>query len=626
VYRDRLIILFLSVFTLWLWWPRVQQGLPYFYEEDEAHHFNRTVEMVKSGDLNPHYFHKPSLHFYLRIPAIALSFLNEVRNGRARKVEDIVTRDPAGIGGYAFSTSHPGVVKGARLVSVVCGLVVILSVYAILLMLTGKVWWSVYGSLLTLGAQLLYLYGAEVGVDIVTAACVLTCCVVTIWGRRGRANPYITGAVSSLLAGLAIGAKYNSAPVVLVPFYSMVQYRCNTWAGVIVKGLGFCLFVGLGFFCSTPYVVSSLPLFLNQVAYEVWHYGIAGHEGHMSEPGLAHFILYLKDLSFSYFGFGAVIFGLLGLLYLGWKREFLVVLFPVIYVWYMSDQRAHFIRNMVVIVPFLGIGAAYGLSALSSAVRTVAARILVCAIGGLMMMESYYHLFMSRSPGDTTPESRILAEQWLRSVEDNKGVRLALDSSLQFEPHLRLDRPGRTVNLEHTSLEQVFLNGFDGVLLAKAHRMEGALIAQEWSGVSETQRIVNNPWIGAVMFDAQWQIDHNTSLLALGQVLPMVGAREWTDFTGTEKWLWIQKRQARLPIVWPGTPVQLSVEVMTPWENQIMTINNQECQFGSVGEWQVCRIFADVPELQITIGKVGIVPGGGDTRVLGVALRGVTSF
>lgn len=622
MYRERVIVLFLAVFTVWLWWPRVEYGLPYFYEEDEAHHFNRTVEMVKSGDLNPHYFHKPSLHFYLRIPAIALSFLNEVRVGRAKKVDDIITRDPAGVGGYAFSTSHPGIVKAARLVSVVCGVVVVLCVYAILLCLTGNVWWGVYGALLTLGSTLLYQYGAEVGVDIVTAACVLACCAVAVWGK-GSAAPYRASCVSSLLAGLAIGAKYNSAPVVFIPFYSMVRCRCTTWPGTIVKWLRFCVLLGLGFLLSSPYVVSSLPLFLNQVAYEVWHYGIAGHEGHMSEPGLAHFLLYLKDLSFNYFGFGPVLLGLMGLVYLGWKGEFLAVLFPVIYLWYMSDQRAHFIRNMVVIVPFLGIGAAFGLSTLSAFVRSVALRNCVYAIGGLVVLQAYTQLFLSRAAGTIHAESRMQAAEWLRSVESSKGVvRLAIDSSLQFEPNLRLDLPGRAVKLENTSHEQLFLNGFDGVLVAQAHRVEGSAVVEQWSGGTDPQRIVQNPWIGAVMFDSAWQRDRDASLSALGQVLPVVGSPEWSDFSGTEQWLWVQKRRARLPVAFPGMPVPLWVSVMTPWEGQTMTIDGQPCHLGSVGEWSACRILIEGPSLEITIGKVGILPGGGDSRVLGVAIRG----
>lgn len=626
MYRERVIVMFLAIFTVWLWWPQVEYGLPYFYDEDEAHHFNRTVEMVKSGDLNPHYFHKPSLHFYLRIPAIALSFLNEVRAGRAKKVEDIVTRDPAGVGGYAFSTSHPGIVKAARLVSVVCGVVVILSVYAILLSLTGNVWWGVYGALLTLGSTLLYQYGAEVGVDIVTAACVLACCAVAVWGK-GSVAPYRAGAISSLLAGLAIGAKYNSAPVMLIPFYFLVRSGCSTWPVTIVKWLGFCVLLGLGFLVSSPYVVSSLPLFLNQIAYEVWHYGIAGHEGHMSEPGLAHFVLYLKDLCFSHFGFAPVVFGLIGLIYLGWQGEFLVVLFPVVYLWYMSDQRAHFIRNMVVIVPFLAIGAVYGLSrlnafVLSVFVRGLALRNIVYVIGGLVIVQPYTQLFLTRSAGNVHPETRIQATEWLRSMERSKGVRLAIDSSLQFEPSLRLDLPGRAVNLENTTQEQVFLNGFDGLLVAETHKLEGSAFLTQWSGETTPQRIVQNPWIGALMFDSAWQRDHDARISELSQVLPAVGSPEWSDFSGAEEWLWVQKRRARLSVAFPGRPVILWFFVMTPWEGQTMTIDGQPCHFGSVGTWSACRILARGPSLEITIGKVGILPGGGDPRVLGVALRG----
>jgi len=599
----------------------VQQGLPYFYEEDEAHHFNRTVEMVKSGDLNPHYFHKPSLHFYLRIPAIALSFLNEVREGRARKVDEIITRDPAGIGGYSFSSSHPGIVKGARLVSVACGLVTILSVYAILLSLTGSRLWSFYGAMLTLGSQLLFQYGAEVGVDIVTSACVLLCCAVAVWEER-HAYSYVSRCISSVLAGLAIGSKYNSAPVLLIPFYAMVRCRCSSWPEAILKGLGVCLFVGLGFLCSTPYAISSLPLFLNQLAYEVWHYGIAGHEGHMSDPGISHFIQYLGDLSFVNFGIGPVAIGMLGLLYLGLKGECLVFLFPIVYLLYMSDQRAHFMRNMVVVVPFLGIGAAYALSALSAAGHGKLLKYMVIAIGSLLIVESYYHLFISRMAGKAIPESRSLAAYWLRSVEAEKGVRIALDRSLQFEPNLRLDYPGRVVDLQDASLEQIFLNGFDGVLLGRGHRGDkAAALAEEWPGVLEPQRVVANPWIGALMFDSEWQKSHELELSEGGQVLPMVGAKEWSEFGGTENWRWIQKRRARLPIPLVRTPVTLSVEVMTPWPGQKMTIDNEECTFGDVGQWSSCRITAEVSELPITISRVGSIPGGGDPRVLGVALR-----
>ena len=83
-----------------VWWrPWIEGGLPYLYQEDEAHHHNRTVEMVKEGRFNPNYFLKPSLHFYLRMPVIAAGFLYEVSQGRVRKLEELKTRDPRGLAG-----------------------------------------------------------------------------------------------------------------------------------------------------------------------------------------------------------------------------------------------------------------------------------------------------------------------------------------------------------------------------------------------------------------------------------------------------------------------------------------------------------------------------------------------
>ena len=77
-------LFFLLFLAVWVRAPYVSKDLPYFYNEDEAHHFNRVVNMVKSGSFDPEYFHKPSLNFYLRMPVVAASFLWEVSKGRIR--------------------------------------------------------------------------------------------------------------------------------------------------------------------------------------------------------------------------------------------------------------------------------------------------------------------------------------------------------------------------------------------------------------------------------------------------------------------------------------------------------------------------------------------------------------
>lgn len=65
----------------WLRVPYVTRGMPFFYEQDEAHHFHRTVQMVKDGSFDPKYFNKPSLHFYLRMPVVAAAFIAAARDG-----------------------------------------------------------------------------------------------------------------------------------------------------------------------------------------------------------------------------------------------------------------------------------------------------------------------------------------------------------------------------------------------------------------------------------------------------------------------------------------------------------------------------------------------------------------
>ena len=98
----------------WLRVPYVTRGLPYFYEMDEAHHFQRTVQMVKEGSFDPKYFNKPSLHFYLRMPVVAVSFIVAARAGEIRRVDELATRKLGDTGGWAFTASHPRIAVWSR--------------------------------------------------------------------------------------------------------------------------------------------------------------------------------------------------------------------------------------------------------------------------------------------------------------------------------------------------------------------------------------------------------------------------------------------------------------------------------------------------------------------------------
>ena len=72
---------------LWLRAPRIGEGMPYFYHPDEANHFYRTVRMLQTNDYHPYYFLKPTLCFYIRMPAIAGGFLWSAREGEITRIE-----------------------------------------------------------------------------------------------------------------------------------------------------------------------------------------------------------------------------------------------------------------------------------------------------------------------------------------------------------------------------------------------------------------------------------------------------------------------------------------------------------------------------------------------------------
>jgi hypothetical protein len=617
---------------------------PYFYEEDEAHHFNRTIEMMKTGDLNPHYFHKPALHFYLRLPFAMVAFLNEVRQGRARTVDELVTRDGVGVGGYAFGASHPGVVKALRLVSVFCLIGIVFSVYAVIFLLTQSLGWSVYGAFLTLGSSLLFRYGGEVGVDVVAGLCVILTCTFARLSRvkGGRRGFYVYSAVAAFCSGLAVGAKYNAVPIIAVPVLNVLMAPRNLQFKPSVQRDGFLIgvvlfIVGVAFVCCNPFVFFELPLFLNQVGYEVWHYGIAGHEGHTSEPGWRHLYLYLCELAAGDYGLIVVLVGCIGMAILVWNGEFLLVIFPLLYLAYMAEQRAHFMRNLVAVVPFFAIATTYLCYKLFGRYRSLA-----CLVAILALFEAYGYVFYVRQSYilDGVNESRILAADWLREQEkgENNDVIFALDRDLQFDPSVRRAKGrDRSVDLTHVSFADLYLSGYAGILFSLNHRsnVSDAEIANIWSkhgkGVSrEDQRVVKNPWIGVVNFDDTWTGRNLHAIKQAQQVLPEVNSVEWQALIDQEGWVWVQKKLAELRLATAtfqekqGVAKRLRLQVMSPWFNQRLVVNSKEaCVLKMPYEWQVCEFEVIGHEIELVLSKVGFLTTSNDKRVLGVAIKEV---
>lgn len=355
----------------WLRAPFITSGMPYFYDEDEGHHFNRVVNMVKSGDFNPHYFLKPSLHFYLRMPVTAFAFLSAVRAGELRELKEIVTKDTFGLADYSFSASHPKIAKYNRAFSV-CFSLLTLVLTAVIAWQLGLAPLSVFGAtLIAAVSPALVASSAVIGVDVIVAAFVLLTVNLSLLALAKKSSGVVL--LAAVAAGLALSTKYNAGLAALVPVITALLMQ--RWGTAALAGI----ISGVAFVATTPFLLVELPLFLNHVAYEIWHYGIAGHVGHEGQPGVSQALFYLRWLRTDGVGLGCLF-----LLFAApffwvltksapstaranvWSKRIIVAAFGVLYFAFMCSQKANFTRNMLVLIPFVAIAAMAALEKLSS--------------------------------------------------------------------------------------------------------------------------------------------------------------------------------------------------------------------------------------------------------------------
>jgi 4-amino-4-deoxy-L-arabinose transferase-like glycosyltransferase len=168
-------------------------------------------------------------------------------------------------------------------------------------------------------------------------------------------------------AGLAMGTKYP-AGLLLVPVAVSIALapRRRVLYGVVAL-VAFLL----AFLATTPGSILETARFTADVLFESQHYG-TGHRGHTVAPGFDHLSRlaeYLGLVAFSRFAAvsaGVSVIALAGAVELA-RRDLrlaiTVAVFPIVYVAYFSSQRVMIVRNVLCVLPFLGVLVAEGAAA-----------------------------------------------------------------------------------------------------------------------------------------------------------------------------------------------------------------------------------------------------------------------
>lgn len=181
---------------------------------------------------------------------------------------------------------------------------------------------------------------------------------------------------ASIIAGITCGAKYPGGVMLLPVLLTGVRLRrkCRVSDKGIRNAMIECVILtalfGVAFLVSTPGTLLDPFKFVHDLQYEMNHYR-TGHPGFTVESGLEHGLLLFRYLCFvalsKYWPISLSFFLLacLGTYFVIRDNIYDAVIFigtPLIYTLYMSFQTVMFVRNYLILVPFMAVLAARGVA------------------------------------------------------------------------------------------------------------------------------------------------------------------------------------------------------------------------------------------------------------------------
>lgn len=313
------------------------QGIPFALGIDEPEIMERSVRMMKTGDLHPHFFDYPGLYLYLQFIVACVRFM---AGGITGLWANLNQAPPAEF--YLWG----------RAVTAALGTATIALVY-----LAGRRISPVAGlcAAALFAVQSLHVRESH----FVLTDVPMTFFVTLTWVLTLRACASIR-LRDCLWVGMAVGAaaatKYNGGVAILLPLLALA-FSAAPW-GWRIRGLAIISLTALAtFLLCAPYTVLALPEFLNAFAYLSHMYA----EGPpRPEPSWLTYVKHLRN-NFSIPALvcagGGVLLALRALLRapraVPTQTWLLGASFALVYFWMISGQRLVWGRYLLPLLPFL---------------------------------------------------------------------------------------------------------------------------------------------------------------------------------------------------------------------------------------------------------------------------------
>ncbi len=307
-------------------------GIPYAIGVDEPEIINRAAGMMRSGNLNPHFFDYPTLYIYVQLAVACARFMLGAVAGEWSSLSEVTSADF-----YLWG----------RAVTATFGTATVLLVYQIGLR------WGTRPALLAAGLMaVMPLHVREshyVLTDVPVTFFVTLAFLLALRAHEHQKLPAFAWAGAA--AGLAAATKYPGALALILPLIAlwMTPATKPSRRKVLVATVGAA---AGAFLIAAPYTILDLPGFLN--GYARLAAGYAGAPP--AEPG---WITYLKHLrnsvqwpAFLLMLGGAVFATVRAVRGPGRVRWTLAVVFPVLFLWIISGQTLVFGRYLLPALPF----------------------------------------------------------------------------------------------------------------------------------------------------------------------------------------------------------------------------------------------------------------------------------
>ena len=219
---------------------------------------------------------------------------------------------------------------------------------------------------------------------------------------------------SGFLLGISIAAKTAALSFLVIPVTACILWtkKKTFWK----RSLLFLALLGtaiLVFTIFSPYTFLDWEKFMESMKYES---GVV--TGSLSVPYTLQFtntFPYLFQLKNLFWQFGpATVLGILGIIWLIFilsrkkeKKMIVFLVFPVTYFLYIGNWHAKFIRYMMLLLPFIGISAAYLLSKIQNlSFKLGRLLIFVIIFSSIVWGLAFFSIYLK-------PQTRIVASEWI---------------------------------------------------------------------------------------------------------------------------------------------------------------------------------------------------------------------